>query len=107
MSAARDEVLRRIKQALRDVPGAEASGDVTVPRAYRHAGTAPRQDLVSRFAERVAEYRARVTTVSPDELPNTITVACATRGVRRLVVPRDLPADWAPDGVELLRDEEL
>ncbi len=107
MSAARDEVLRRIKQALRDVPGAEASGDVTVQRAYRRAGTAARQDLVSRFAERVAEYRARVTVVTPDELPNMITVACATRGVRRLVVPRDLPADWAPDGVQLLSDEEL
>ncbi|HSH82758.1 MAG TPA: LUD domain-containing protein, partial [Herpetosiphonaceae bacterium] len=26
---------------------------------------------------------------------------------RRLVVPRDLPADCAPDGVQLLSDEEL
>ena len=107
MSAARDDMLRRIKQALRDVPGPESSGDVTVQRSYRHAGTTARHDLVSRFAERVAEYRASVTVVSPDELRNTIATACATRGVRRLVVPRDLPEDWAPDGVELLRDEAL
>src|SRR5439155_7454585 len=33
--------------------------------------------------------------------------ACAARGVRRLVVPADLPEGWAPAGVELLRDPGL
>ncbi len=107
MSTARDEMLGRIKHALRDVPGDATPSGVPVARAYRQAGTARWQDLVSRFAERVAEYKARVGVVSPDELPAAIAAACARRGVRRLVVPRDLPADWAPGGVELLRDEEL
>ena len=107
MSAARDEMLRRVKRALRDVPGVEASGDVPIQRAYRHTGTELQHELVSRFAERVAEYRAKVTVVGRDELAKTIATAFAIRGVRRLVVPLDLPEDWAPDGVELLRDEEL
>ncbi|MBK9711994.1 MAG: LUD domain-containing protein [Kouleothrix sp.] len=107
MTAARNEILRRIRDALRDVPASERPGDVPVAREYRSAGAEPREALVERFAERVAEYKARVRRVTAAELPAAIAAACAERGVRRLVVPADLPDDWAPPGVELLRDDGL
>jgi L-lactate dehydrogenase complex protein LldG len=107
MSAAREELLRRIKGALRNVPPDETPDDVPVRRAYRQASMAMQDDLVARFVERVAEYKATVRQVGTAELPAAITAACVARGVRRLVVPMDLPAEWAPDGVELLRDEAL
>lgn len=107
MSVARTEILRRIRAALRDVPAAEAPEAVLVEREYRHAGAAPGPELIARFAERVAEYKAAVYRVTAAELPAAIAAACARRGVRRLVAPPDIPAEWVPPGVELLRDEQL
>lgn len=107
MSTARTEILRRIKGALRNVPADEGAGDVPVERTYRQAGTSNQQELVAHFAERVTEYKAVVRLVELEALPAAITAACSARGVRRLVVPIDLPAAWAPDGVELVWDEDL
>jgi L-lactate dehydrogenase complex protein LldG len=107
MSSARDEVLRRIQAALRDVPASERPEDVSVERSYQRTSTATRAALVAQFTKRVAEYRAAVRHVAPADLPSAIAAACAARGVRRLVVPTDLPDAWAPDGVELLRDAGL
>jgi L-lactate dehydrogenase complex protein LldG len=107
MSAARDEILRRIRTALRDVPPAETPEAVPVARAYRHSDPAPRAERLGLFAERVAEYKAAVRTVTPADLPGAIAAACAARGVRRLVVPADLPEGWAPAGVDLLHDPGL
>ncbi|HEX8199832.1 MAG TPA: LUD domain-containing protein [Isosphaeraceae bacterium] len=107
MSAARDAILGRIRAALRDVPADEAPEAVPVDRSYRRTDPSPRAEVVARFAERVAEYRAVVRSVAPEDLPGAIAAACAARGVRRLVVPADLPEGWAPAGVELLRDPGL
>jgi L-lactate dehydrogenase complex protein LldG len=107
MSEARDDILSRIRVALRDVSPGEVPEEVPVERAYRQADPASRPELVARFLERVAEYRAAVRRVAPAELPVAIAEACAARGVRRLAVPADLPEDWTPEGVELLRDAGL
>ena len=107
MTTARDDILRRIRTALRDVPAAEQPAEVPVARSYRRAGAPLDSDLVARFAQRVAEYKATVRRVAAGELPGAIAASCAQRGVRRLVVPADLPASWSPAEVELLRDHEL
>ena len=107
MSMARTEILRRIGRSLRDVPAGEAPAAVPVARDYRHTETAAPEELVAWFAERVAEYKAAVRQVAPADLPDAISAACAARGVRRLVVPADLPEGWAPAGVELLKDPGL
>jgi len=107
MSTARNEILRRIRSALRDVPAAEQPSEVPVARDYRRAGAPSGPDLVARFAERVAEYKASVQRVTAAELPGAIAQSCARRGVRRLVIPADLPEGWAPAEVDLLRDEGL
>ena len=110
MNKARDEIVQRIRAALRDVPVDETPA--MVERAYRQTSTATRPELIAQFAKRVAEYKVVVQQVTPDELLGAISAACATRGVRTLVVPADgyhtiLPAGWAPTGVELLRDQRL
>src|SRR5581483_10169926 len=107
MSTARDEILRRVRTALRDVPAAEQPADVPVAREYRQAGAPAGPELIERFAGRVAEYKAAVWRVAAADLPGAIAQACARRGARRLVVPADLPAEWAPAGVELLYDYGL
>ncbi|MFB9906504.1 LutC/YkgG family protein [Allokutzneria oryzae] len=96
-SAARTEVLRRIRTALRDNPR-----PAPVPRDYdvsRDLG-----DLVDVFAERVADYRAIVHRVRGDRLTVWIDGLLEARGARTMIAPTDLPEDWLSPDVEWQRD---
>jgi L-lactate dehydrogenase complex protein LldG len=104
VTAAREEILRRVRRATHDVPKDERPEDIPVERGYRKEDDAPRNEIVERFAERVAEYEATVHRVNDSNLPREIGEVLEKRGVRRLVVPADLPEGWVPEGVETLRD---
>jgi L-lactate dehydrogenase complex protein LldG len=104
-SSAREEMLHRIRTALRDVPAGEQPQDVVVARDYRRSETVPREEVVERFSERVSEYKVTLRRVEEDWLPEAIATACAARSVRRLVIPSGLPEHWLPAGVELLQDD--
>jgi L-lactate dehydrogenase complex protein LldG len=101
---ARSEILRRIREALQDVPTGEQPAGVAVTRAYRHSGTGEHEEMLARFIERVADYKVNVQRVQEAELLQSIAAACADHHVRRLVVPVDVPEAWLPAQVELLRD---
>ncbi len=103
MTSARDELLARIRGALRDVPPSERAG-APLPRDYRLADPAARTLLVERFAERVAEYRALVRRVEAVGLPEAIGAALARRGAARVVAPADLPQGWLPPGAPAVYD---
>jgi L-lactate dehydrogenase complex protein LldG len=102
---ARAEILDRIKRALQDVPTTEQPAEVTVERMYRRSSDGEREEIIERFIERVTDYKVQVRRIEEQELPQAIASACTERAVRRLVVPDDLPSDWLPTQVELLRDE--
>jgi L-lactate dehydrogenase complex protein LldG len=104
MTTAREEILRRVRRATHDVPKDERPEDVPVERGYRKGDDAPREEIVERFVERVAEYEATVHRVSESDLPHEIAEALERRGIRQLVVPDDLLEGWVPEGVEILRD---
>lgn len=81
--SAREEILGRVREALRGVdPDPEP---VAAP-----AGAAP-ADAVGHFAERVADYRAEVVRVAADGL--AAAVAAALPAGARVVVPPGLPAE--------------
>ncbi len=101
MSTARDDVLARVRAALRDVPDDESPAP---PRPYEPP-PAPHVDPVERFAERVAEYQATVRRA--DDLGAAIAAVCAEHGARRLGVPPRLLRELRPDGVELVADDAL
>lgn len=103
-ATAREEMLSRIRAALRDVPSGERPEDVTVARDYLTSGTDAREEVIERFVERVADYKVHMQRVTEAELPGAIAAACEARGVRRLVIPDDLPEGWHPTNVEALRD---
>jgi L-lactate dehydrogenase complex protein LldG len=98
VSGARAEVMERIRGALG--PGVAPP---EIPREYRGAGAPAGADVVERFCERVAEYRATVRRVSARELPAAVADACAERGARRIVTPPGGPT--ALRGLELVVDE--
>ncbi|MGQ0840600.1 LutC/YkgG family protein [Actinokineospora sp.] len=99
MMDARTEILARVRAALGD-----AREDVVVPRDYqRDAGA---HDVVALFAERTADYRAVVHRVSPADLSEAVAAALRTAGVRTLVVPRDIPADWLSEVDAVVRADD-
>jgi L-lactate dehydrogenase complex protein LldG len=104
VSAAREEILARVRRALADVPAEEGPDDVPVPRGYaeRERVSAP-----DRFVERVTEYRASVRTATPDGIAETVGEVCREHGVSRVAVPADLPPAWLPPGVEAVVDDAL
>jgi L-lactate dehydrogenase complex protein LldG len=104
VTSAREEILWRTRRATHDVPKDERTEDVPVERDYRKEDDAPREEIVERFAERVAEYEATVRRIKEADLPRAIVEACKRRGVRRLVIPPSLPQEWIPGDIETLRD---
>jgi len=88
----RDLILRRARAALRDVPEDERPEDMVVPREYRreHSGGV---DLVGLFAERVADYKAAVTVVTPEIAATVLAGLLSDAGMGSIVVPVGFPAD--------------
>ena len=91
MSAARDEILGRVRAALGDARPQPAP----IP-AYLRAGTLAREACVDLFAERVSDYRA--------EVRRGASVDDVFAG-RRLGVPAGLPEAWRPRG--FVQDDDL
>jgi iron-sulfur cluster protein len=97
---ARTAVLRRVREAL-----GGAAPPEELAREYRTSSGEDRAAAAGRFAERAAEYRAEVARV--EDVAAAVAKACRRRGALRLGVPPGLPAEWRPEGVELVEDAGL
>ncbi|MQA02912.1 MAG: lactate utilization protein C [Streptosporangiales bacterium] len=105
MSRARDEILARVRGALRDVPRSETATEPSIPRAYGR-GADPDTDVAALFTDRVEHYRATVRRIAAAELATAVADRLAERTVGRLVVPADLPAEWLDaTSAEVVRDD--
>ena len=100
MTAARDEILGRIRAIDRTPPA-------PIERGYRRVGNLDCDARVDLFAERVEDYRADVRVVAPGDVATAIESACLERGARRVGVPTGLPADWRAASLELIEDGGL
>jgi L-lactate dehydrogenase complex protein LldG len=87
VASAKEEILQRIRAAR--VPAAPP-----VVRGYDRTG----RGGVELFAERVADYRAIVHTVSD------VPAALERLEGKRIVVPQDVPPEWLIDGVTWLHE---
>jgi L-lactate dehydrogenase complex protein LldG len=94
---AREDVLGRIRSALRDVPRDETSEGFPVPRDYRRHREHPEGD-VERFSERVADYKATVEQVPPGGVAAAVDAVLHRVGATRVGVPGGLPEEWAAAG---------
>jgi L-lactate dehydrogenase complex protein LldG len=94
---AREDVLGRIRSALRDVPREETSEGFPVPRDYRRHREHPEGD-VERFSERVADYKATVEQVPPGGVAAAVEAVLRRVGATRVGVPAGLPEEWAVAG---------
>jgi L-lactate dehydrogenase complex protein LldG len=100
VSTARDDVLARVRAALRDVPADEDP----FASAYEPP-PAPPADVVALFVERVSDYRATVRD-APD-VAAAVEQVCTEHDAWRLAIPGALPAHWRPGSVGLVPDDGL
>jgi L-lactate dehydrogenase complex protein LldG len=100
VSTAREDILVRVRAALRDVPATE---DPAAP-AYQPPPAAP-GDVVARFVERVSDYRATVRDAR--DIAATVEQVCTEHDAWRLAVPSGLPSHWRPASVGLVADDGL
>jgi L-lactate dehydrogenase complex protein LldF len=98
---ARADILHRIRQALRDAAPRD------VPRDYRTEDAREREEIVTVFADRVADYRATVHRVGESEVPETVERIAKDAGAGRIGIPGDLPVESRPGGLELVEDDAL
>jgi L-lactate dehydrogenase complex protein LldG len=99
--SAREEILGRVRAALRDVP----AGEPVEPPAPYEPPPPTAGDPVALFAERVADYRATVREAA--DVAAVIAQACGEHDAQRLGVPAALPEAWRPDGLQLIADDGL
>ena len=98
MSAAREEVLGRIRTAL-----GERRPDVTIPRDYRPTDDRPAATLLDVLVDRLEDYKASVLRCGPDDIGATVAAALDTGlgagwDTASVVVAPGVPAGWRPDG---------
>jgi len=95
--SAREDILDRIRSALRDAPVAPQ-----IPRAYRTSSELDRDALIHLLVDRLVDYKARVCVLDAAEVPERIAELLAD--ARSYVIPAGLDPDWtagphsAPDG---------
>jgi L-lactate dehydrogenase complex protein LldG len=100
MTAARDEILARIRATSR---AATRSASET----YRRSSTLTAGERLARFCERVADYRAEVRLVTLADLRAEIDKSLESHGARKIGVPPALPPSWLPATAELITDKDL
>lgn len=111
MSGSREEILRRVRSALGDTPGAgEDHKRTPFARSYRTESGVPPAERVQQFITHVSEYKARVSRTNSAKLPEIIAESCKRQGVKKLVIPPGLDESWLyskkPTDFEYLRDEK-
>jgi L-lactate dehydrogenase complex protein LldG len=91
--SSREEILARVRSALRDVPREEGPEDFPVPRSYARSRSGP--DVVELLVDRLVDYKALVREVA--DAPSAVAETLAGRSARRLAVPPDIPDAWLGD----------
>lgn len=91
-TSAREEILRRVRRALADVPRGERS---EVARDYLAVhGARSEGESIELLAENLAEYRAHVHRSGEAGIAGTIARLLAERGSTSVAVPSGLPEGW-------------
>ena len=59
------------------------------------------------MCERIGDYNAEVRRIGATEVAEAVSAACADAGIARLAVAPGVPAEWRPEGMEIVEDHGL
>jgi len=98
-AAAKSAILRAVQDAVAGAPDA-----APISRDYSQRDERSHTTVIEEFIDRLQDYKAHVERVEVRGLSSCIADACNRYGVQRLVAPVDVPPEWTPSEVEVLRD---
>jgi L-lactate dehydrogenase complex protein LldG len=101
------QILERIRRAVPDYSSMRESQYEAITRNYRQSGDLDESGRIELFTDRLRDYGAKVYRCAPWELRSVIGEILSERRKRGLVIARDLPEDWLPEGFEFVRDKGL
>ena len=108
MTTAREEILDRVRRALRDVPHDESATDVPLEWAYGRPVEVG--DVLDTFVDRIIDYKAAIVRCPAVKVPQAIREAAQKLQIASAVVPVGLPAEWQDalraSGVEVRVDRQ-
>lgn len=107
MSAAREEILKRIREATKDIKDRDPVSDVPVDWVYRQP--TPVADVLEDFVENIEDYKARIERCKAPGTGDAVVAALREMGAASVVVPHGIAADWVKAiekaGITVVRDE--
>ncbi|MBA2391292.1 MAG: LUD domain-containing protein [Ktedonobacteraceae bacterium] len=103
---AKEEILSRIRNALRDVPADEKPEQMTTERNYHTHTSQSHEEVVQLFVSRLEDYNAGVHRIQKVEISDTVAMLVKEYSLSQLVMPADIPQKWVPDDLLALRDQQ-
>ena len=107
MSQAKEEIFRRVRQALDQPRGAPETEYEAIAHKYIEAGTMDLTDRVTLFVDRLQDYGAVVYRCSVKAISQTVGQAMEARGKQALIVPKGVRETWLPEGCLFIPDDDL
>lgn len=112
--SSREEVLRRIRSAIRDTPASDALAInlawEALPRNYKRIASLEREAMLEMLEDRLRDYDASVMRAKSGEISVAIAKILAQRGKRRVVIPAGLSealVETLPAGFDFVVDEGM
>ena len=112
--SSREDLLRRIRAAIGDVPVTDAAAVRSewdaLPRNYRRTASLEREAILEMLEDRLRDYDASVVRAKTGEISEAIGKILTERGKRRIVIPVGLAealGETLPPGFEFVVDEGL
>ncbi len=106
---AREEILSRVRAALKDVKEKDPVKDVPVAWAYNQP--TPLDSVLDTFVENILDYKARIVRTPKAGTAEKIVDALKEMGAKTVVIPDGAPKAWvdavAGAGLEVVRDQNL
>ena len=75
-----------------------------IPRNYRRSSSLDLAAKAELFVDRLHDYGATVFHSREGEIPHAVASALKARAKASLLIPRDLPRVWLPDGFQFFRE---
>src|SRR5581483_5111740 len=104
---AKQEILRKIRRATGSYAAARLNEYAAIPRHYQQTGSLDAAARLNLFVERLHDYDAKVYRCAEANISETIARALSARDKRGVLIPRDLPRPWLPEGFTFVHDDGL
>src|SRR5271168_2428801 len=105
---AREEILGRIRSALKVDPANPADSYAQIAREYRSDENLSVEACLEHFLDRLVDYDTEIIHASSEgEIAAAVSQAMQRAGEHSLVVDKDFPQVWLPNQLEILHDDGL